>query len=307
MLGRVIRKVCSKLEGLGLYAKRGVLARSRPGRFVIDMILLPSDLMKIFQTHRNSLGKYPNIVFPNTFNERLQRRKLTARHSRYTCWADKIRVREYVENRIGNSYLTNLYWTGTSLRELAVDSLPRKFVIKSNNGSGTIVIVEDKASFDIADADVKTKAWLEWNQSLTYAEWQYRWIAPHILVEEYLANAFGEIPTDFKFFCFRGKPRFVQLDLNRFTDHHRVFVNLNYERLPFGLIYPNQIEIPKKPDCWHEMIDVAKALACNEPFVRIDLFDINGSVRFGEITLHPEAACGRFYPASWDREIGKLI
>ncbi len=180
-------------------------------------------------------------------------------------------------------------------------------MIKGNNGSGTVIIVRSKHKSIIDDAKRATSEWLLRDQSLTFAEWQYRWIDPCLLIEELLTDSMGRIPIDFKFYCFHGRPQFVQLDVDRFTAHQRVFVDLNYERLPFGLIYPNHVDIPQQPSCWQEMIGVAAALAGTEPFVRIDLFDFQGSPRFGEITLHPEAGCGTFYPKSWDVELGKLI
>jgi hypothetical protein len=307
LLGRFIRAVCLALERLGLNAKKKRLAKSKFGRYLVDCILLPPDVFKILRTHKVALGKYPNILFPKTFNEKLQRYKLTARRHRFTEWADKILVRDYVANRIGEDYLTKLFWTGLRLGEAPWASFPTQFVIKSNNGSGEIIIVSSKDQFNLHAAEIQTNSWLNRDQSLTYAEWQYRWITPRLMIEELLTDSSGGIPVDFKFFCFHGQPRFVQLDIDRFKSHCRVFVDLNYRRLPFGLIYPTEVEIPEKPSCWHEMIEISQALSADEPFLRIDLYNVGGSPRFGEMTLHPEAACGKFFPENIDFELGTFI
>jgi hypothetical protein len=106
MIADLVSRICLRLERVGLAAKKGVLSQSVLGRWIIDFVLLPSDVLKIFRTYRNNLGSFPNIVFPQSFNEKLQRRKLTARHQRYIQWADKISVRDYVSQRLGERYLT---------------------------------------------------------------------------------------------------------------------------------------------------------------------------------------------------------
>jgi hypothetical protein len=291
---------------LGNRFKKTWLANYYIGRRFIDIIYLPSDYHKVKTHYFLDIGVYPKILCPKTFNEYLQHSKLFWRRRRHTRMADKIECRKYVEKKIGLAYLTRLLWVGDDIRNAMKHELPDSFVIKSNNASGTNLIVYDKNQFDWTAAYVTTQKWLQLDYARHYVEWQYRWIKPKLLIEELLVDEKGSIPLDYKFFCFYGKVKFVQIDFDRFTSHKRAMVDDDFNLLPFGFKFPRYSGEVKKPDNFDEMKNLAEKLADREKFARIDFYDVGKPV-FGEITFHPEAGTGKFDPDEWDLRLGSLF
>ncbi len=275
------------------------------GRHIADAILLPYDVKNIFSAYRAGFNTYPNFIHPRNFNEYIQRCKLTCRGSFYTQCTDKLLVRDYIEKKIGGGYLTKLLWHGKDLRTVDISALPDSFIIKANQGSGANIIVRDKDSFDFDKACHTTSAWLEHDNSIHYAEWQYRWIEPQLLIEELLTNADGSIPYDYKFFCFRGRAEFLQIDFDRYSDHRRNLYDRDFNLLPVKLQYPNYFSPVEKPKCYDEMRSLSETISNGEPFVRVDLYDVNGPI-FGEMTFSPGAGRERFEPEEWNVRLGKL-
>jgi hypothetical protein len=273
---------------------------------VIDFLLLPSDIYKVSVDYKNRFGIYPNIVRPISFNDHIQHYKLFGRKNVHKIYADKIKVRDHVARVIGSEYLNELLWVGTDIRESRFVDLPNAFVIKANNGSGLNIIVNDINGLDWDRAHEKTQAWMLGDLSLSFAEWQYRWIKPMLLIEKLLLDSDNEIPIDYKYFCFNGYVQIVQLDLSRFKNHARLLLNRNFEVLPITYEYP-KYDLPiRKPDNFEEMIMLAEKLAGDEPFIRIDFYDVGRPV-FGEMTLHPGAGRERFSPHEWDLKFGEAL
>jgi TupA-like ATPgrasp len=205
---------------------------------LVDAILWPSDHWKIVKTYRKAFGHAPNLLRRSTFNEKLQQSKLFRRRALYTCFGDKVTVRDYVARTIGAQYLTKILWTGVDLREAMTFALPQRFVIKSNQGSNTNIIVTDAQSFDWDAAHGSTRQWLKHDHSVLFAEWQYRWIQPKLLIEEFLAGRDGGVPLDYKFYCFHGRVEMVQVDFDRFTNHTRSLYDRDFLLLNAALLYP---------------------------------------------------------------------
>ncbi|MEX0802091.1 MAG: ATP-grasp fold amidoligase family protein [Candidatus Binatia bacterium] len=276
-------------------------------RWLVDAVLYVSDLFSIADTYKATYGKWPNLLTPTTFNEKLQRNKLLRRSRRHIQWADKLAVREYVEQMIGKDYLANLYWAGLSLDTVNCNTLPSRFAIKCNNGSGYNILVHDKKKINWNKICEQTSLWLKEDYSRIYQEWQYRWIKPKVLIEELLVDPAADELLDFKIFCFSGKPEMIQVDVDRFTNHTRAFFDRHFNRLPFTLVYPSPTaEIPK-PNNLELMLHLATVLAGAESFVRVDFYNIQERVVFGEMTLHPEGGFGRFYPPEYDNIVGDLM
>ncbi len=148
--------------------------------------------------------------------------------------------------------------------------------------------------------------WLHSNYYKFGREWAYKNIRPRIVCEKYLTDQSGRVPKDFKFYCFNGVPRFVQLDIDRFDNHTRAFYSPKWERLPIELTYQDYKGDINKPECLEEMLSVASSLSAGIPFCRIDLYSLPKIV-FGEITLYPESGTGKFHPEEIDTCWGKLI
>ena len=151
ILRKAVVKSLNMTERAGNKLKVSSLRDSFLGRALVDAVLLPSDIFKITTSYKSIFGKRPNLFKPNTFNEKLQQSKLRRRQSRYTQYADKLAVREFVAQTIGKEYLVKLLWHGPSLHESCRDlscSLPEKLIVKTNQGSGTNILCFDKSSFD---------------------------------------------------------------------------------------------------------------------------------------------------------------
>ena len=276
------------------------------GRMIVDLLLWPSNFLVVRRQYASLFGRPPRLLFPITFNEKLQRDKLFRRRSRHAIFADKIAVRDYVKERVGSHVLTKLYWTGTDLRGVPHGILPKKFVIKPNHTSGGILIVTDRDAFNWKQAYEQTSHWLQQDHSEMSAEWEYRWIEPRLLIEEFIEGDDGRSPRDFKFFCFRGRVEMVQIDFDRFLNHTRTFVGRNFEVLQFGLQYARYLGALVPPPNFSTMIGIAEALAGRESFIRVDLYDVGRPI-FGELTLSPEAGLGKFDPPEYDAILGRLM
>lgn len=299
----IIQRISIGLRWRGRVLQEKGWGKTRMGRWVVDTLLFPADIMLIRRIYRTVFGEYPRLWRSRTFNEKLQRAKLFRRRARYTHYTDKIKVREIVKNRVGAEVLNELLWCGKDLREAQKVHLPDAFIIKANNGSGTNLIVRDAESLDWEAAREGTIKWFKRGHDRDNAEWQYRWIEPRLLIEPLLAGARGGLPLDYKFFCFHGRAELLQVDVDRFTNHTRVLLDRSFNRLPVGLKYPRyEGEVPK-PECFNEMIRIAELLARGESFLRVDLYDCGKPV-FGELTLTPESGLGLFDPPEWDYRIG---
>jgi len=262
-------------------------------------------LWKVYTTYRTAFGRAPNLWHPTTFNEQLQKSKLFCRRRIHTQWADKIAVRDYVAAKIGAQYLTRLLWVGTCLDDARKLALPRRFLIKANQGSGTNIVVQDSTALDWNAAGQVAETWLARDHSVGFAEWQYRWIKPRLLIEEFLGASDGSVPLDYKFFCFDGRVELVQVDFDRFTEHTRSLYDRNFNLLPVGLEYPRHDGRVRPPTSFERMVQIAERLSEGAPFVRVDLFDIGRPV-FGELTLHPGAGLEAFDPEEWDMKLGQV-
>ena len=282
------------------------LSKYKSWRLFVDAIQFPSDFLKILVQYKESFGVYPNLLKPKSFNERIQNRKLFNRKLSHTIFADKYKVRNYISSKIGQDFLAELIWSGDHLFEFDNhNKLPRKFVIKTNNGSGTNIICFERSKFDWANANKKIEKWLKNDYSKMYGEWNYRWIKPKVIIEECLIDDSGDIPKDYKFFCFNGKVRFIQVDFDRFSKHTRLLFDVNFKVLKVGLCYPLYNGKVVAPKNLIKMINIAEILSQHEEFIRVDLYDLGNRIVFGELTLYPGAGLEKFSPNNFDLELGK--
>lgn len=246
-----------------------------------------------------------------------------------TMLADKVEVRKYVQERVGDDYLSEIFDVYEVLTTTRPDNLPRNYVIKANHGSGAAVFVWDEAPRQQLPSDLRRVTWerffvhpetLEWDRLRKLAdkwvsqnffwspgrlpEWAYQAIPPRIMIEELLLDAQGELPSDYKFFMFDGECHLIQHDLMRFSGHLRDIYSPAWDRLPIRFLYKNSLEGSQKPNGLDEMLTVARALSDGMDFVRVDLYETDKGVKFGEMTNYPDAGYGRFEPASFDLWLG---
>jgi hypothetical protein len=252
-------------------------------------------------------GAELNLENPLTFSEKLQWLKLNDRTELHTLCADKYRVRSYVESQIGGRYLIPLLeklWDPNKLDLSAIAD--QAFVIKTNHDSGTVIIVRDKNRADSARIRRRLESAMKINFYHSSREWQYKNIRPRILVEKLLLDAHGEVPKDYKIHCFGGVPKFIQVDSDRFSDHGRAFYDRDWTEQEFTVKFPFRGGVPR-PASLEEMLEVAAKLSRPFGFARVDLYDINGRVYFGEITFHPGSGLEQFQPVEWDARMGSFL
>ncbi len=255
---------------------------------------------------RQYLGYWPNLKKPQTFNEKIIYNKLFRIPNSANVLSDKIAVRDFVKERIGEEYLNKLYYSGGSLTGINFDKLPESFIIKTNNGCEGNIIVKEKASINIKDINARINKFL--NQSFGYLtnEVWYLEIKPQILVEELMEDEEGNIPDDYKFFCFDGVCKMIQVNKDRFSNHNIIFFDENWNKFPFGLSsYPHYVDVAK-PDNFDEMKNIATKLSKGLEFVRVDLYSYSNKIKFGEITFSPNAGWKPFNPSEYDAILGDL-
>ena len=219
---------------------------------------------------------------------------------------DKFAVRAFVEEKIGSQFLNTFYGVFDDVNEIKFDELPEKFVIKATHTSGHNLIVRDKNKLNLDKTKKLLKKWLKINQYYRIGqEWAYKDVKPRIIIEKYLEQIDQKSLTDFKFYCFDGKAKFIDIHTDREDEHKQGSFDLNFERLPFGVSRFKQIyESPEKPVNLKEMIECAEVLSEKLPFVRVDFYAIDGKTIFGEMTFYPSDGRKKFYPEKYNRIIG---
>lgn len=249
----------------------------------------------------------PNIISPKTLSEKLCRRMIFDKDRRLTLFADKLAVRSFVRDRLGgDAHLNKLYATYNNPSILNSIDLPKKFVLKPNHGSGWLYLHNGTVKPDLERLQSLSINWLGCNYYDRSKEWCYKDIVPTILVEEFLGNS-DQPPEDYKFFCFDGVVKMIQVDVDRYTDHKRNLYNREFELLDVSYTYPNfDISTFARPHTLDLMINISEKISFGSKFMRVDLFSVGGLVRFGEITNYPGGASERFLPKYWDRTFGDM-
>lgn len=270
---------------------------------------LPDKLMLKIQ-YRIKLSRRLNLDNPQRYTEKLQLYKLYYRDDRLPVAVDKFKVREFVEEKGLGKILNKLLGVYDTGENIDFSVLPDKFVIKTNDGGGgdNIIICRDKEALDKNEAVKKINSWLNKKNINAGREWAYTQIPNSlIIVEEFLenkSNPEGGL-EDFKIFCFNGRPFCVVHDGDRFIGHKRNFYNLNWENLHIGSDCENFPSDSPKPELFEEMMEISKILSEGFPFVRVDLYQANNKVYFGELTFYPWSGYVQFDPDKFDFELGK--
>ena len=253
--------------------------------------------------------KFIDFDNPKTFNEKIQWLKLNYRKEEYTNLVDKYRVKQYITKLIGEEYVIPTLGVWKNVDDIDFKSLPEKFVLKCNNDSGGIVICKNKKDFD----EVKAKSFLKErlkNNGYWYGrEWPYKNVKPCIIAEKYMEDSISKDLKDYKFFCFNGSMEFFDIDIDRFIEHRSNYYDRNGNFLPFGKTYcppdyTKKIEMPKNLD---KMIELAETISHNTVLSRIDFYEIDGQVYFGDITFYPGSGFSPFTDEKWDYKLGDMI
>lgn len=274
-------------------------------------LLRESDERRIRRKFRSELGCDPDLEHPKTLNEKILWLNLRNRDRRWAECSDKVAAREFVRTRIGERYLVPLLGVYDDPDDIDLESLPDRFIIKAAHGSGWNLIVRDKSSLDWPDTRGKLREWLSRSYYAHKREWQYREIPHRLVIEELLVDEAGRVPDDYKIWCLRAgdsQTLFVQVDMDRFSDHTRNYYDLDWSLLPFHKLDspPNPIGRPR-PQRLDEMVEVARELSRDFCLVRVDLYHLPDRVYFGEMTFTPDAGMAPLEPPEWDRKLGDLV
>lgn len=251
---------------------------------------------------------------PETFTQKIQFRKLYDNNPLYSICADKYRVREYVKEKIGEEYLVPLYLVTDKLTEEQWDKLPNSFVAKANHNSGPVQIVRDKNKVNKKEIIRELNNQLKLDFGVLSMEKYYSDIPRKIIVEKFLENNGEKDLRDYKFFCFNGKVKYCQLIKNRTIEETIDFYDKNWKLQEFiGLLNPiNPIEkhsttVNNKPKNYSLMLELAEKLARDFDFVRVDFYNIDGKIYFGELTFCPASGIGTFIPEEWNYKFGQFL
>lgn len=254
------------------------------------------------------VGYKLNLKNPKTFNEKMQWLKLYNRKGEQNTMVDKIEVKKYVASVIGEKYIIPTLGTYTNVDEIDFDKLPNQFVLKCTHDSGGIVICSDKSRLDIASAKKRLNKGLNVNYYYQNREWPYKNVKPRIIAEQYLTDETGWQLKDYKIFCFNGEPKFVEVDYDRYLNHKLNVYDLDWNFIDFYMTSPNDADIKiEKPQKLDEMLDLARRLAKNEIFVRVDFYSMGNEIYFGEFTYTPGSGMINFHPSEWDKKLGEWL
>lgn len=255
-------------------------------------------------------GKKLNLEDPVEFNEKIQWLKVYYHPPILIQLVDKYEVRKYVREKVGEQYLNELYRLYNHVSEINFEELPTQFVLKTTHGYNNNIIVRDKALLNKSKSKYLLRKWMLFNQYyLGGQEWAYKNVPHRIIAEKYLPEIDNKGVSDYKFYCFNGKPEFIEVIIKPEDKPLRSYFDIFWNPLEFGRnkipLYDKKVN---KPENLEEMVAVAESLAGEFPFVRVDLYNVNGKVLFGELTFYPADARHPFSPEEYNKIIGdKMI
>ena len=264
------------------------------------------DKMYLKYIYRLMTGKKLRLDPPVTFNEKIQWLKLYDRKEIYSSLVDKYEVRQYIAQRIGEKYLVPLLGVWDSQEDVDFNSLPQQFVLKPTHTSGNVLICRDKDTLDQDATRQQMREWLKRDYFWGQREWPYKNTTPRIIAEKMI----DEKIVDYKFYCFNGEPKLLYLSRG-LEDHATAeisFFDLELKKLPFGRSDYRPYDVdPEKPDNFAEMLSIARELAKDFKFMRVDLYSVGGNTYFSELTFHPCSGYMPFEPQEYDEILGGML
>ena len=269
--------------------------------------LITSDIWFIRWHFFFCLHKFPNLIYPKTYNEKLQWLKLNDIHPEYSQMVDKYEAKEFVRGIIGDEHIIPTLGIWNTLDEIDFTKLPNQFVLKTTHDSGGVVVIKDKSSMDMKAVRKKIEKSLNNNFFYQHREYPYKNIKPRIIAEKFMVDESGTELKDYKFFCFDGEPKMLFVATDRPFDTRFDFFDTDFHHLPFKQGHPLASKEIKKPKGFDEMLEMAKKLSKGIPHVRVDLYDINGNIFFGELTFFHFSGNVPFEPEEWDYIIGEWL
>ncbi|EPZ9228148.1 ATP-grasp fold amidoligase family protein [Proteus mirabilis] len=258
----------------------------------------------IFYLHR---GEKLDLQNPKTFSQKIQWLKVNIKDPQLHILVDKFLVRDYIKNKIGCDILIPMLGIYNNVDDINFNVLPDQFVLKTTHGSSQNIICKDKKNLDINKTKAKFKKWEKVCLYKIFKEWAYKDVTPRIICEEFIGLN-NNVPNDYKFYCFNGKIGFIQVNKERFSNNHtETFFNENWEMLDFNYGVEQSTSMIEKPENFLEMKEIVRVLAKEHKFIRVDLYNVNNKIYFGELTFYPASGLEFMNPESLERTFGDML
>ena len=256
---------------------------------------------------RIKAGKKLNLKNPVTFCDKQNWLKLNDIRPEYTKLVDKIGVREYIKEILGEEYLFPIYGTWEHFKDIDFDALPEKFVLKCNHDSGSVKVITDKSKINKDELKKFFEDRLKLNPYVFGREYPYKDVKPCIMAEKFMTPDDEDDIRDYKFFCFNGKPEIMFIATDRSTDVKFDFFDMDFNHLDITNIHEQSGLDIQKPAMFDQMKEIAAKISKGMKFVRIDLYEISGKIYFGEFTFFHGGGFWPMNPNEWEYKLGQLI
>ena len=276
----------------------------------IGLLNFLSDEAYVKKEFKLNMGYDLDLSNPRTFNEKLQWLKLNDRQEKYTTMVDKFEAKKYVGEIIGEEYIIPTIGIYENVNEINFVELPNQFVIKCTHDSGGIIICKDKKKLNIESAKSKINKFLKRKFYYVHREWPYKNVKPRIIIEKYMKDKNSSSMKDYKFFCFNGKPEIMYLSEG--LENHKT-AEMSFFDMDFNLVDCKRKDYrplhykPNKPANFEKMKQFASILSKDIPHVRVDFYEINGKLYFGELTFFTASGYIPFHDDKWNKKLGDMI
>lgn len=264
--------------------------------------------------YKRETGRELNLISPKTFDEKIWYLKLYDHDPLKTVCTDKYQVREYVKQCGLESILNHVFGVYERFEAIEFESFSTEVFIKCTHTSGCNVIYDPKKSFDYRYYKNEFNFWLQRNYYWNSREWNYKDVPARIICESVIRDKNGNLPIDYKFFCFGGNVEIVSIDIgvaNKDGEHainyYRNIYNCNFELLPVKETRERYAGNVEKPFNFEKMVEYAEILSKPFRHCRVDFYDVDGQIYFGEMTFYHGSGCNHFEPKEWDERLGELI
>lgn len=255
----------------------------------------------------NTFKKKLNLKNPQTFNEKIQWLIVNRYGKEEGRLADKYLVREYVKIKYNESILPKIYGIYENVNQIDLKNIPDKFVLKTNHGSGNVFICDNKHNFDFENCKKILNKLLKKDFSKKTLEYHYHYIQPKIICEEYIEQKNKKNPDDYKIYCFNGKPECILVCSEREKKLKLDYYDLKWNYLDYSAETYKSHKIQKSPKNLNKMIEIAEKLSQGFKFVRVDLYNVDGKIYFGELTFTPAAGLVNYNTEKAQLYLGSLI
>lgn len=260
--------------------------------------------------YRIKMGNKLNLKNPITYSEKIQWLKLYDRKNNYIVMVDKYEAKKYVANKIGEEYIIPTIGVYNSLEEIDFNHLPNQFVMKCTHDSGGLIICRNKQRLNINQVKKKINSYLRRNYFYFGREWPYKNVTPRIIIEQYLEEENTLDLKDYKFYCFNGTPKYLYVSegLENHQTAKMEFFDMNFNSAPFMREdYRSFDKKPQRPIHFEQMKKLAKILSQGIPFIRVDFYEVNNRIYFGELTFSPCSGYMLLNPKEYDKVLGDML